>query len=161
MENTELTPIEVINKFLANTTNPEVITGIVASDATYVSLNYSNPDLEKIMPWCGTKIGVEHFIKNFEMVWACWEALEFNAVDIFGSDDRVAVFGSFKYRSKVLNQIVSTPFSIFAKIRGGQIYYFQFMEDTLATSASFRIGGAGKFQNFPGSEPFDIGAPLK
>jgi len=21
---------------------------------TYVSLNYSNPDLHKVMPWCGT-----------------------------------------------------------------------------------------------------------
>jgi len=161
MENSVLTPIEAINKFLANTTNPDAIRSVVAPDATYVSLNYSNPDLERIMPWCGTKHGVEVFINNFDMVWQCWEGLEFNPVDVFGSDERVAVFGRFKYRSKALNQIVDTPFAIFAKVKNGQIYYFQFMEDTLATSASFRIGGAGKYQNFPGTEPFDIGEPLK
>lgn len=160
MENSFSIPIEVINNFLANTTNPDIIREIVAADATYVSLNYSNPDLERIMPWCGTKKGVEHFIKNFAMVWECWEALEFNPLDIFSSDERVAVFGSFKYRSKMLNQIVDTPFAIFAKVKDGLIHYFQFMEDTLATSASFRIGGAGKFQNFPGTEPFEVGTPF-
>ena len=155
MENTVLTPIEAINKFLANTTNPDEIRTVVADDATYVSLNYSNPELEKIMPWCGTKKGPEAFINNFAMVWECWEALEFEPSDIFGSDERIAVFGHFKYRSKALNKIVNTPFSIFAKIKEGKIYYFQFMEDTLATSASFCVSRKATYQNFPKNAPFE------
>ncbi|RWY47367.1 nuclear transport factor 2 family protein [Mucilaginibacter gilvus] len=156
MENQTLTPIETIKKFLDNTTNPDVIRTLVATDATYISLNYSNPDLEKIMPWCGTKKGVESFVKNFEMVWQCWTANLFDPTEVFGSGENVAVFGTFNYTSNVLKQTVNTPFSIFAKVKEGKIYHFQFMEDTLATSASFRIGGAGKFQTFPGQEPFDL-----
>jgi hypothetical protein len=29
----------------------------LAPDVTYVSLNYDNPDLKKIMPWAGTSRG--------------------------------------------------------------------------------------------------------
>jgi len=156
MENQTLTPIEAIKKFLDNTTNPDEIRKVVAPDATYVSLNYSNPELEKIMPWCGTKKGVENFIKNFEMVWQCWTANSFDPAEIFGSGENVAVFGSFNYTSNVLKKVVNTPFSIFAKVKNGQIYYFQFMEDTLATSGSFCVRRAGTFQNFPGQEPFEV-----
>lgn len=156
MENQTLTPLEAIRKFLDNTTNPDEIRKVVAPDATYVSLNYSNPDLEKIMPWCGTKKGVENFIKNFEMVWQCWTPNVFDPAEIFASGENVAVFGTFNYTSNVLQKVVNTPFAIFAKVKDGQIYYFQFMEDTLATSASFRIGGAGTFQSFPGQEPFTV-----
>jgi len=156
MENQTLTPIEAIKKFLDNTTNPDEIRKVVAPDATYVSLNYSNPELEKIMPWCGTKKGVENFIKNFEMVWQFWTANSFDPAEIFGSGENVAVFGSFNYTSNVLKKVVKTPFSIFAKVKNGQIYYFQFMEDTLATSGSFSVHRAGTFQNFPGQEPFEV-----
>jgi NADPH:quinone reductase-like Zn-dependent oxidoreductase len=37
------------------------------------------------------------------------------------------------------------------------IYFFQFMEDTFATAGSFRIGSAGKYQNFPQNPPFEVG----
>jgi hypothetical protein len=41
------TPPEVVRQFLANTTNPMIVKSLVAEDATYVSLNYDNPDLKK------------------------------------------------------------------------------------------------------------------
>ena len=44
------TPKEVVEKLLANTTNEQVLNELVASDATYVSLNYDNPTLKEIMP---------------------------------------------------------------------------------------------------------------
>jgi hypothetical protein len=55
------TPTEVVRQFLASTTNPTIVKSLVAEDATYVSLNYDNPDLKKIMPWTGTGKGPQGF----------------------------------------------------------------------------------------------------
>ena len=68
------TPTEVVKKLLSNTLNSEVrplrtcaksyyrwiltaeqvVRELVAPDATYVSLNYDNPDLTKILPYAGS-----------------------------------------------------------------------------------------------------------
>ena len=53
-------------------------------------------------------------------------------------DDKVAVFGRFTYTSTKLRKTVTTPFAIFCKVHDGKVAYMQFMEDTFATSASFR-----------------------
>ena len=50
MENSVLTPIEVIKKFLANTTNPDVMRPIITDDATYISLNFNDPELKRVLP---------------------------------------------------------------------------------------------------------------
>ena len=144
-----MTPIDTVVKLLQNLGDASVIRSLVHEDVTYVSLNYDNPDLNKIMPWCGTNKGVSAVINNLQMVYSCWDVLEFNPGEIFGADDRVALFGSFKYRSKVVNKIVKSPFAIFAKLKGGKISYFQFMEDTFATAASFFDDANGTYKNFP------------
>ena len=144
-----MTPIDTVVKLLQNLGDASVVRSLVHEDATYVSLNYDNPDLHKIMPWCGTNKGVSAVINNLQMIYGCWDVLEFNPGEIFGSDDRVALFGSFKYRSKVVNKIVSSPFAIFAKLNDGKISYFQFMEDTFATAASFFDDKTGTYKNFP------------
>ena len=41
---------ELVAKLLANTTNLEIVQELVAEDATYVSLNYNNPDLQAVYP---------------------------------------------------------------------------------------------------------------
>ena len=41
-------------------------------DVTYVSLNYSNPDLKKSMPWCGTHQGPEAILDTFIRVGEFW-----------------------------------------------------------------------------------------
>ena len=144
-----MTPIDTVVKLLQNLGDAGVVRSLVHEDATYVSLNYDNPDLHKIMPWCGTNKGVSAVINNLQMIYGCWDVLEFNPGEIFGSDDRVALFGSFKYRSKVVNKIVSSPFAIFARLKDGKISYFQFMEDTFATAASFFDDKTGTYKNFP------------
>ena len=144
-----MTPIDTVVKLLQNLGDAGVVRSLVHEDATYVSLNYDNPDLHKIMPWCGTSKGVSAVINNLQMIYGCWDVLEFNPGEIFGSDDRVALFGSFKYRSKVVNKIVSSPFAIFARLKDGKISYFQFMEDTFATAASFFDDKTGTYKNFP------------
>lgn len=40
-------PTELVGKLLANTTNLDVVKELVAEHATYVSLNYNDPDLQK------------------------------------------------------------------------------------------------------------------
>jgi ketosteroid isomerase-like protein len=156
MEKTATTPIDIVVKLLTNFTDPNVVRSMVTEDVTYVSLNQNNPDLKKIMPWCGTNVGVAAFINNVAMIYQCWETLEFNPRDIFGSDDRVAIFGTFKYRSRVLNQVVDSPFAILSKVKDGKVTYLQFMEDTFATAASFHDHSKGVYRNFPNSEPITV-----
>ncbi len=156
VEKTGATPIDTVIKLLTNIADPNVIRSLVAEDATYVSLNFNNPELKKIMPWCGTNVGISAFVNNLSMVYQCWETLEFKPTEIFGSDDRVAIFGSFKYRSKVLNQVVDSPFSIFSKVKDGKVTYLQFMEDTFATAASFHDRSTGTYRNFPDSKPITV-----
>ena len=43
-------PTELISHLLSNATNLDVVKQLVAEDATYVSLNYNNPDLAAVSP---------------------------------------------------------------------------------------------------------------
>jgi hypothetical protein len=43
-----MTPTAVLTKILTNATNLDIVTELVAEDATYVSLNYHNPDLTAV-----------------------------------------------------------------------------------------------------------------
>jgi len=147
-----LTPVEIVSSLLNNPTDIEHVRSLTSTDFTYVSLNYSNPDLKKIMPWCGTSHGAESLVQTFVDVGRYWEVLGFEIKAQFGSGEHVAVFGSFTYRSTVLGKLVTSPFSIHAKVAGGRCNYMQFMEDTLATSESFKSGGCWTFQSNPNGE---------
>ena len=150
------TPTEVVRQFLANTTNPTTIKSLVAEDATYVSLNYDNPDLKKIMPWAGTGKGPQAFIDTFARVGQFWEILAFSPEEVFGAGENVAVFGRFTYRSKTQGKTVESLFSILSRVRDGRITYFQFMEDTFATAASFKSGGSSRFRSDPNGKDIEI-----
>jgi uncharacterized protein len=41
-------PAEIVRKLLQNSTDLDVVKQLVADDATYVSLNYHNPELTKV-----------------------------------------------------------------------------------------------------------------
>lgn len=151
------TPKEIIELFLANTTNPDVIKSIVDSDATYISLNFSNPELQKILPWAGSHYeGAKGFIETFAGVNDYWTIQAFEVQDLFSENENVAVFGSFTYTSKTLNKQVTSPFSILAKVKDEKIYHFMFLEDTLATTGSFRITPAGTFHSDPKGTEFKV-----
>lgn len=75
---------------------------------------------------------------------------------MFASEEKVAIFGTFTYTSTTLDKAVTSPFSIIAKVKEGKIYHFMFMEDTFATTATFRMSNAGKFHSDPQGEPFDL-----
>src|SRR5437899_683745 len=138
------TPTEIVSDFLQNTAPDKVEAAarrLVADDATYISLNFDNPDLKRILPWTGTSKGQRPFIDTFTRVAGYWTIEGFSVTALFGAGENVAVFGSFTYRSVSLGKVFTSPFSIHAKVRDGKIVYFQFQEDTFASDRSFRAAG--------------------
>ena len=71
-------------------------------DATYVSLNTEDPELSKIMPWAGTSHGPQAFLDNLGAMFTRWENQAFNVTAMFASEENVAVFGDFRYKSHSL-----------------------------------------------------------
>jgi hypothetical protein len=144
-----LSPTEVLSAIVTNPTDINHVRSLVTPDVTYVSLNYDNPELKKVMPWAGTSHGPESIVKTFVDVGQFWEIQSFEPEALFGSDSFAAMFGRFTYRSIVLAKAVTTPFALFAKVAEGRCSYLQFMEDTFATGASFRSGGSWTFRSDP------------
>jgi uncharacterized protein len=146
----------IVTRLLEGIHDPKIVKDLCAADVTYVSLNYSNPDLRKIMPWCGTGQGTDAIIKTFADVGRFWKVASFTPEDILGEGDRVAVFGRFTYTSTKMAKTVTSPFAILCRMKGEKVQYMQFMEDTFATGASFRSGGTWKFQSDPSGAEVEI-----
>src|SRR5690606_19535036 len=113
------------------------VRSLTTPDVTYVSLNYDNPQLKRVMPWCGTARGPEAIVQTFVDVARFWSVEAFEPQATFGDSQQAAMFGSFTYRSAVLGKQVTSPFAVFARVENGRCTYLQFMEDTLATTESF------------------------
>jgi ketosteroid isomerase-like protein len=150
-------PIEVVGEWLQNLLDPDIVNRLVAPEATYVSLNTDDPELQEIMPWTGTMRGPQAFLDNLGTMFARWENQGFNVNEMFASGENVAVFGNFQYRSRSLGKVVNSPFSIHAKVVDGRVNYLQFLEDSYATASSFRKKGSWTVQTTPDSNPFDVG----
>jgi hypothetical protein len=58
----------VLQEILQNTTNLTVLKQHMTPDVTYVSLNFDNPELKKIMPWTGTHKGPQALADVFEAI---------------------------------------------------------------------------------------------
>jgi len=144
-----MTPVEVMQAILANPKDIANVRALTTPDVTYVSLNYSNPELKRVMPWCGTAHGPEVIVKTFVDVGRFWTIEAFEPQAAFGDDEHAAMFGSFTYRSTVLGKQVTSPFAVFARVTDGKCTYLQFMEDTLATTESFRTGGEWTIHSDP------------
>ncbi len=146
---TEMTnPVDVVSKLLNNMTNPDIVDSLVAPNASYVSLSYNNPDLKKIMPWCGSyeKAGPEAFNRTFTLVSKAWTNEGNKIHAIFGQGENVAAFGEMTLRSNTLGVGKSTPFSVWCVVRDGKIAFMQFLEDTFDTASTFRSGGEWRFR---------------
>jgi uncharacterized protein len=139
----------ILSEILKNPTDLGHVQSLVTPDVTYVSLNYSNPDLKRIMPWAGTSHGPESIVRTFVDVSRFWQVQSFEPEALFGSDTYAAMFGRFTYKSTVLSKVVTSPFAVFAKFKDGRCCYLQFMEDTFATGSSFRSGGNWTFWSDP------------
>ena len=150
------TATEVIQTILNDPTNPEVVHRLVAPDATYVSLNFDNPGLRRIMPWAGTRTGPEAVLDTYTQVNRFWSSEAFEIGELFGESENVAVFGRFTYRSTTLGKAITSPFAILAKVRNGQIVFMQFMEDTFGTAATFRSGGVATYRSDPDGDEITL-----
>ena len=150
------TALEVMTAILSDPKNIDNVRSLVAPDVTYVSLNYDNPDLKRVMPWCGTSYGPEAIVQTFVDVGRYWTIDEFRIETQFDSGENAAIFGRFTYTSVVLSQQVTSPFVVFGKVRDGVCQYMQFMEDTLATTASFRSGGSWKIRSDPSGKEIEV-----
>jgi uncharacterized protein len=149
-------PMEVVEQWLQNLLDPDIVKNLVAPGATYVSLNTEDTELNKILPWAGTSHGPQAFLDNLDNMFTRWENQAFNVTTMFACDQNVAVFGDFRYKSNSLGKVVSSPFSILVKVVDGKVTYLQFLEDSYATAASFRTGGSWTVQTEPDAEPFEV-----
>ncbi|PKM19555.1 MAG: hypothetical protein CVV11_07955 [Gammaproteobacteria bacterium HGW-Gammaproteobacteria-15] len=153
--------LSVVMEFLANTAPDKVEAAaqrLAAPDATYVSLNFDNPELQKILPWTGTNKGPKAFSSLFLQLADYWKTEDFTVTTEIASGEDVAIFGTFTYRSLTVDQVFTSPFSIHAKVRDGKMIYFQFMEDTYASASSFRQSGSWTMKTPANAAPFKVGA---
>jgi hypothetical protein len=66
------------------------------------------------------------------------------------------VSGDFRYKSRSLEKMVPSPFSILVKVVNGKVTYLQFLEDSYATAASFRKDGSWAVHTEAGAEPLQV-----
>jgi hypothetical protein len=91
------TPTDVIADFLAHSAPDKVDEAarrLVAEDATYISLNFDNPELKQILPWTGTRTGRQAYVDTFQRAFAWWVAEDFEITDLFNAGEDVAIFGA-------------------------------------------------------------------
>jgi ketosteroid isomerase-like protein len=139
----------VLQQLLQNTTNLAVLKQLMTPDATYVSLNFDNPGLKKIMPWAGTHKGPQSLSEVFGAIQRFWKTLDFKVTDILEQGDRVAFFGSFTYKSNTTRKEITSPFGLLARFEGDKVAYIQFLEDSYGTAGSFKTGGSTRFHSDP------------
>jgi ketosteroid isomerase-like protein len=152
--------VAIITDFLNNTAADKVVAAalrLVAPDAAYISLNFDNPELKQIEPWAGTASGPEAYSSTFIRVQKYWTIEDFQVLDIFGAGENVAVFGKFTYRANATGNVFTSPLAVHAKVRDGKIVFFQFMEDTYASAASFRTSGSWTVQTDPDQPAYEVG----
>ena len=150
------TPKEVLKAIIDNPTSIENLSSLVAQDATYVSLNFENPELKRIMPWAGTSRGPQAIQQTFKDVGRYWANEAFEEIAFFGDDRYAALFGRMTYRSVALGKQVTSPFAVYIEVADGLCRHMQFMEDTFATAGSFRSGGAWTIQSDPSGGEINV-----
>ncbi|ATD68831.1 hypothetical protein CNR27_10295 [Luteimonas chenhongjianii] len=141
---------------LRNPADLDHVRRLTSDDFIYVSLNYDNPELKRIMPWAGTTAGAEGLVQTFKDVFTAWSAEAFETQDSFENADGAAIFGYFTYRSNTLGKTVTSPLSILARSKGGKLSFVQFMEDTFATVRSFRESGTYRIKANPEGPELDV-----
>jgi uncharacterized protein len=146
----------VLQQVLQNTTNVQVLRQLMTPDATYVSLNFDNPELKKVMPWTGTHKGPQSLPEVFEAIQRFWKTLDFKVTDAIEQGNRVALFGSFTYKSNATGKEVTSPFGLLARFDGDKVAYIQFLEDSYGTAGSFKTGGATRFHSDPTGQEVEI-----
>ena len=146
----------VLQQLLQNTTNPKVLGQLMTPDALYVSLNFDNSELKKIMPWAGTHKGPQSLPEVFAGIRSFWKTLDFKVTDTIEQGNRVAFFGSFTYKSNTTGKEITSPFSLLARFEGDKVAYLQFLEDSYGTAGSLKTGGTTRFHSDPSGKEVEV-----
>ena len=146
----------MLEQLLQNTSNVSALRQLITLDVTYVSLNFSNPELRKVMPWTGTHKGPQELSDVFAAIQRYWKTLDFKVTDTIEQGSRVAFFGSFTYKSNVTGKEITSPFALLARFEGEKVAYIQFLEDSYGTAGSFKTGGTTRFHSDPSGEEVEV-----
>src|SRR3989442_9217904 len=146
----------MLQEILQNTTNLKVLRQLMTPDATYVSLSFDNPELKRVMPWTGTHKGPQALPDVFGAMQRFWKTLDFKVTDTIEQGSRVALFGSFTYKSNATGKEITSPFGLLARFEGDKVAYIQFLEDSYGTAGSFKTGGATRFHSDPTRQSVEI-----
>jgi uncharacterized protein len=152
------TPLELVQMLLSNPTSIEHVRGLTTEDITYISLNFDNPELHKVLPWAGTNRGPQSFVDALNGIGRVWETKAFEVRDLIANEHSVAMFGSFTYRTRTLGKEITSPFALLAKVTGDRISYLQFLEHTFGTAGSFRAAGTWHFRGVASGGDVSVGS---
>jgi uncharacterized protein len=152
------TPIELLQTLLSNPTSIEHVRSLTTDDVTYVSLNFDNPELHKVLPWTGTNRGSQSIVDAFNGIGRVWETKAFEVRDVLVNENSVAMFGSFTYKTRTLGKEITSPFALLARVTGDKISYVQFLEDTFGTASTFRAGGTWHFRGVATGDEVSVGS---
>ena len=152
------TAVELVQSLLSDPTNLTHVRGLTTDDVTYVSLNFSNPELNKILPWAGTNKGPQSIVDAFDAMGKVWETKAFQIKDVFLNENSVAMFGSLTYVARALGNEITSPFALLAKASKDKINYVQFMEDSFATASTIRSAGKCHFCGTAADEEVSAGS---
>ena len=146
----------VLEQILQNTSNLKVLRQLMTPDATYVSLSFDDPELKKVMPWTGTHKGPQALPDVFGAMQRFWKTLDFKVTDTIEQGSRVALFGSFTYKSNATGKEITSPFGFLARFEGDKVAYIQFLEDSYGTAGSFKTGGSTRFHSDPSGKEVEV-----
>jgi ketosteroid isomerase-like protein len=152
------TPLELVQTLLSNPTNIDHVRALTTDDVTYVSLNFDNPELHKVLPWTGVNRGPQSIVDVFNGIGQVWDTKAFEVRDVVANENSVAMFGSFTYKTRVLGKEITSPFALLAKVTDGRISYLQFMEDTFGTASTFRASGTWYFHGVATGGDVSVGS---
>jgi ketosteroid isomerase-like protein len=152
------TPLELLQTLLSDPTNLEQVRSLTTEDVTYVSLNFDNPELHKVLPWAGTNRGPQSIVDAFNGMGRVWETKAFEVRDVIANEESIAMFGSFTYKTRTLGKEITSPFSLLVKLTGEKISYIQFLEDTFGTASSFRAAGTWRFSGVATGDEVSVGS---
>ena len=80
------TPLELVQTLISNPTNLEHVRSLTTEDVTYVSLNFDNPELHKVLPWTGTNRGPQAIVDVFNGIGKVWETKAFEVKDVIANE---------------------------------------------------------------------------
>src|SRR5258708_20739730 len=121
------TPLELVQTLLSNPTNIGHVSWLTTEGVDYVSLNFDNRELHKVLPWAGTNRRPQSIVDVFNGIGRVWETKAFEVKDVITDDHSVAMFGSFTYKSRTLGKEITSPFALLAKMTGDKISFIQFL----------------------------------